>query len=125
MILDTCFLIDLMGGDEAAIVKLDEFATNGRPLSTSTITVTEVERGLEPDEFDRFRDVIADVDVVPYNRSMARRAADRLRSLDEKGTPIGAVDGMIAGTALERDGVVVTRNVSEFRRVEGIRVDPY
>lgn len=125
MILDTSFLIDLLGGDEAAIVKLDELVTEGRPLSTSTITVTEVERGLEPDEFDRFRDVIADIDVVPYDRSMARRAADRLRSLDAAGTPIGAVDGMIAGTALERDGVIVTRNVSEFRRVEGVRVVPY
>lgn len=56
---------------------------------------------------------------------MARRAADRLRNLDAGGTPIGAVDGMIAGTALERDGVVVTRNVSEFRRIDGLRVVPY
>lgn len=125
MILDSCFFIDLMGGDEAAIVKLDEVVGDGRPLSASAITITEVERGLESTELDRFRDVVADVDIVPYDRSMATRAASELRTLDGKGESIGAVDGMIATTALERDGVVLTRNVSEFRRVEGVRVVPY
>jgi len=32
---------------------------------------------------------------------------------------------MTAATALERDDGVATRNVSEFRRVDGVRVAPY
>ena len=114
-----------MAGDEAAEAKLDELVDEGRPLALSAVSVTEIERGLGVDGYDRFRAVISDVDVVPYDRAMAQRAATVLRSLDERGEPVGAVDAMVAATALERDDAVVTRNVSEFKRVDGLRVVPY
>ena len=125
MILDSCFVVDLMTGDEAAVAKLDELVAEGRQLSVSTLSVTEVERGLTDRECEAFDAVVRDVDVVAYDREMAHRAAGLLRSLDDDGAPVGAVDAMVAATALERDGVVVTRNVSEFRRVDGVRVVPY
>lgn len=125
MILDSCFLIDLMAGDERAVAKLDELVAESRPLAVSALSVTEVERGLTDDERTQFDAVVADVDVVAYDRAMARRAAGVLRALDADGSPIGAVDAMVATTALERDGAVVTRNVSEFRRVDGVRAIPY
>lgn len=114
-----------MASDEAAVAKLDEFVEERRPLSMSTLSVTEIERGLGPDEWDQFDAVVSDVDVVAYDRNVARRAASILRTLDGQGEPIGAVDAMVAATALERDGAVVTRNVSEFRRIDGVRVVPY
>ena len=125
MILDSCFLIDLMAGDAAAAAKLDELVDEGRPLALSAVSVTEIERGLGDDGYDGFRAVISDVNVVPYDREMAQRAATALRSLDERGGPVGAVDAMVAATALERGGSVVTRNVSEFRRLDGLQVVPY
>jgi len=125
VILDSCFLIDLMAGDGAAVAKLDELVAEGRQLSVSTLSVTEVERGLDTRERERFGAVVEDVDIAAYDRKMARRAASVLRSLDDDGAPIGAVDAMVAATALERDGSVVTRNVAEFRRIDGIRVVPY
>lgn len=125
MILDSCFLIDLMASDEAAAAKLDELVEESRPLSVAAVSVTEIERGLDAEGREQFTTVISDVDVVPYDREMARRAASTLRSLDDRGEPIGAVDAMVAATALERDGPVVTRNVAEFRRVDGLRVVPY
>ena len=125
MILDSCFFIDLMGGDEAAVAKLDELVINGRVLSVSSITVTEVERGMGDSRRERFDGLLRDVDVVPYDLTTSRRGADLLRSLDDRGEPIGTLDAMVAATALERDGAVVTRNVSEFRRIDGVRVVPY
>lgn len=125
MILDSCFFIDLMGGDEAAVAKLDELVIDGRVLSVSSITVTEVERGMGDSRRERFDGLLRDVDVVPYDLTTSRRGADLLRSLDDRGEPIGTLDAMVAATALERDGAVVTRNVSEFRRIDGVRVVPY
>lgn len=125
MILDSCFLIDLQEGDDGAIAKLDALVTDGRRLSVAAVTVTEVLRGLERAQRDNFDKVIAEMDVVPYDRDSAERAGSLLRILDERGEPIGAVDAMVAATALERDGIVVTRNVSEFRRVDQLRVEPY
>lgn len=39
------------------------------------------------------------------------------------GTPIGANDLWIACHALAEDAVLVTNNVREFERVEGLRLD--
>lgn len=125
MILDSCFFIDLMMGDEGAAAKLDALVAEGRRLTVSSITVTEVYRGLDADERAAFDGVISEMDVVPYGPDAAKRVATVLRTLDERGEPIGSVDGMLAATALEQDGIVVTRNVAEFRRVEPLRVEPY
>lgn len=111
--------------DESAAAKLDALVAEGRRLTVSSITVTEVYRGLDADERAAFDGVISEMDVVPYGPDAAKRAATVLRTLDERGDPIGSVDGMLAATALERDGIVVTRNVAEFRRVEPLRVEPY
>jgi len=48
----------------------------------------------------------------------------RIRSdLERKGTPIGANDMLIAAHALSLDAILVTDNVREFDRVEGLRVE--
>lgn len=46
MILDSCFFVDLMASDEGGVAKLDELVADGQPLSVSTLSITEVERGL-------------------------------------------------------------------------------
>jgi tRNA(fMet)-specific endonuclease VapC len=63
--------------------------------------------------------------VVPFDHRTARTAADLLRTLDDRGDPIGTLDALVAATALVRDDPVVTRNVSEFDRVDGLTVSPY
>lgn len=50
----------------------------------------------------------------------------RLRAdLEQAGTPIGANDLMIAAIARAHDLTVVTRNVDEFARVVGLRVEDW
>ena len=39
------------------------------------------------------------------------------------GTPIGFYDTLIAGHALALDATLVTNNVDEFSRVDGLRVE--
>lgn len=61
--------------------------------------------------------------LVPLDEQDAFRAAEiraRLRSI---GSPIGPYDVLIAGQALARDLTLVTRNIREFARVEGLRVE--
>jgi tRNA(fMet)-specific endonuclease VapC len=54
------------------------------------------------------------------------REAGRLRAhLAARGTPIGPYDTLIAGQALARGLVLVTHNVAEFARVEGLRVEDW
>ncbi|USZ67180.1 PIN domain-containing protein [Halorussus salilacus] len=126
MILDSCFLIDLMANDESAVAKLDELVETATPTSVSTLTVTEVGSGLRDEsERDEFDGILDRVDLIPFGVAESRRAAHLQRRLRSEGHPVGAIDVMIAATALEHGTGVVTRNVSEFRRIDGVRVSPY
>ena len=126
MILDSCFLIDLMAGDDGAIAKLDELTQQAVPVSISSLTVAEVGTGLrnerERERFDRLADQMT---VVAFEHRDGRRTARIQRELGAAGQQIGVLDAMIAATAIERSEPVVTRNVSEFNRVGDVRVSPY
>jgi tRNA(fMet)-specific endonuclease VapC len=43
--------------------------------------------------------------------------------LEKRGTPIGSLDTMIAAHARALGAVLVTNNVREFSRVEGLQVE--
>lgn len=124
MILDACFLIDLLADDAAAVAKLDEI--HDELLAVPTLTYTEVGIGLDPasEEGQRFEEIMDRVMVVPYDGDAARRVVDIQRQLRVQGSQLGAVEGMIAGMAVARDAPIVTRNVEEFSRTP-VRVTPY
>lgn len=124
MMLDACFVIDLLAGDEAAVAKLDEIADG--LLVVPTLVYTEVAVGIDPTTpaGEQFQRIMQDVTMVPYDAEAARRAVGIQRQLLETGDRVGAVDAMVAGIALARDDSVVTRNVEEFARTP-VTVSPY
>lgn len=124
MILDACFLIDLLAGDAGAVAKLDEITDH--LLVVPTLVYTEVALGLDPNSSGgtQFQEIMDEVTLVAYDAEAARRAVDIQRALQQEGTSIGAVDAMIAGTALARDEPIVTRNMSGFSRTP-VTVSPY
>lgn len=63
--------------------------------------------------------------LLPFDDSDARAAGEIRAELKRKGTPIGPYDLLIAGQARARGLTVVTRNVGEFRRVEGLKVEAW
>lgn len=126
MILDSSYLIDLMNDDDGAAAKLEEIADERRPTAISTLTVVEVGTGItNPSTRNQFDQLTDEMAVIPLNQSAAQRAVEIQRLLESEGKRIGNVDAMIAATALERNEGVVTRNLSEFRRVDGLSVHPY
>ena len=61
--------------------------------------------------------------VVGMDYASAKAAACVKHTLEVVGTPIGPCDQLIAGIALANDMTLVTRNVREFERVPGLRVE--
>ncbi len=53
----------------------------------------------------------------------ARCSADVRAQLAMQGAPIGPYDVLIAGQALSRDCILITRNTREFERVYGLRIE--
>jgi tRNA(fMet)-specific endonuclease VapC len=61
--------------------------------------------------------------ILPWEAAAAVEAARIKQDLAAKGTLIGGNDIMIAGHALAAECVLVTNNVREFARVDGLRIE--
>jgi tRNA(fMet)-specific endonuclease VapC len=97
-------------------------------IGISSITVAELDYGASKSRhaaknrlaLDQF---ISPLDVATFDREAAG-AYGRLRaSLEQKGTPIGSMDMLIAAHALSLSVKLVTNNTREFRRVSGLKVE--
>jgi tRNA(fMet)-specific endonuclease VapC len=59
---------------------------------------------------------------LPFTQIEAKTTAQIRAYLEQQGTPIGPMDTLIAGSALANQGILVTRNVDEFKRVPELEV---
>ena len=128
MLLDSTFLHDLVRGESAAIERLDELIEERTDVAVSTLTVFEVGAGLRGNA-ERYREqydeTLDEVSTLPFGTPEARSAVRIQHALLDRGERIGAVDVLIAGTAIAHSIPVLTRNVEEFERVEGLTVATY
>ena len=63
--------------------------------------------------------------VLPFDSAAAAHAAEIRADLERRGTMIGGYDLLIAGHARSRGLVVVTGNLREFKRVDGLRCEDW
>jgi len=63
--------------------------------------------------------------TLPFDGAAAAHTADIRADLKRQGRSIGAYDVMIAGHARSRGLVVVTGNLKEFQRVDGLRSEDW
>ena len=71
---------------------------------------------------DSVRMIMAQVDVEPFDARDMMAAARRRANLKRRGLPIGPYDVLIAGQALARGWTVVTANLREVSRIDGLKV---
>ncbi len=73
-------------------------------------------------EIDQLQALLDRVRILPLGLDEAQ-AAGRVRArLEQEGASIGLLDSLIAGTALHHGATLVTHNVRELGRVEGLKV---
>ena len=106
------------------------FNENSDGLCISTIVLTELLHGAaksaRPIENRRaVEDFAARLEVLPFDEAAAVHAADIRAALERKGEVIGAYDLLIAGHARSKGLAVVTGNLGEFGRVEGMRCEDW
>lgn len=66
---------------------------------------------------------VAHLAVFAWDAQAAEHYADIRAFTERAGTPIGAMDLMLAAHARSRDMTVVTNNTRHFAKVPGLRVD--
>ncbi len=108
----------------------ERFNADAEALCISAVVLTELLHGAaksaRPDyhrrEVERFA---ARLEVLAFDEAAADHAADIRASLERQGRPIGGYDLLIAGHARSRGLVVVTGNLAEFQRVDGLRCEDW
>lgn len=126
--LDTDLCINVLRHRPAAL--REKFNAEADGLSISTIVLMELLHGAAKSqrpietrrEVERFA---ARLEILPFDTDAAAHAADIRAALERKGQGIGGYDVLIAGHARSRGLVVVTGNLREFRRVEGLRCEDW
>ena len=63
--------------------------------------------------------------VIEFDKEDARQAGQIRALLRSRGMPIGPYDVLVAGQAMARNMILVTRNAGEFGRVPGLRVEDW
>ena len=64
-------------------------------------------------------------EIVPLEDSMLLTYAEIRAALELNGQKIGANDTVIAATVLAKNGVLVTNNVKEFGRIDGLNIEDW
>jgi tRNA(fMet)-specific endonuclease VapC len=128
MILDTTFLIDLYrearrGGEGPAAAFLS--AHLEEPAQLSIVTVGEFAEGFPPTEHTLCADLLRHYSFLDITEAVAWQYAAVSRKLRERGERIGDNDLWIAATALVHGSPLVTRNRSDFRRIEHLQILSY
>lgn len=108
----------------------ERFNTEADGLCISTIILTELLYGAEKSDRPalnrtKVEQFAARLEVLSFGPEAAAHAADIRADLERKGTPIGGYDVLIAGHARSRGLIVVTGNLREFSRVEGLRCEDW
>ena len=94
------------------------------------IVLFELELGIAKSSSPRKRisqlkDFTALVNVIPFGPAEAKAAAQIRAKLEKKGIPIGPYDVLIAACAKANNLILVTHNLKEFKRIEGLRVEDW
>jgi tRNA(fMet)-specific endonuclease VapC len=66
---------------------------------------------------------LAPLEILPFDEAALWAYGDLRAKLERKGTPIGALDTMIAAHALSQKSTLVTNNTREFARVPGLSLE--
>lgn len=127
-LLDTNLCIRVLR-DRPAVLR-ERFNRDADALCISTIVLAELLHGAEKSarpvenrhEVERFA---ARLSVLPFDAEAAAHAGEIRAALERRGLAIGGYDVLIAGHARSRGLVVVTGNLREFERVEGLRCEDW
>jgi tRNA(fMet)-specific endonuclease VapC len=105
---------------------LAKFNENAGALCISSITMAELYHGAEKSEqcarnMAIVEDFISRLDVLHYGEKAAAHYGDIRANLEKRGSIIGVNDLHIAAHARSESLILVSNNLKEFDRVEGLR----
>ena len=127
-ILDTNTLIYFFKGLGGVAGTL--FSKEPANIGIPAIVIYEIQTGIAKSTSPRKRkqqlkSLTEAVAILPFSIEEAKASATIRSRLEQKGTPIGHYDVLIAGTTMAHKGTLVTHNLTEFKRVKGLKTEDW
>lgn len=106
--------------------KFDSIPTN--EICISVVTYAELQYGVERSSSKKMNqevvdDFISHLTVLSWDMDSAQQYGKIRSNLEEKGTPIGNMDLLIAAHALSQKCTLVSNNLREFNRVKDLKYE--
>lgn len=125
--LDTNALIELVNRRRQGVLRaFDAALARGDEMLVSVLAAYELRFGARfsgrRGEVDAVETLLAQFPIVPFTEADAEGTTQVRLALEAVGRRIGAMDMLIAGQAINRSWALVTADVHEFGRVEGLQV---
>ncbi|AZO53244.1 MULTISPECIES: type II toxin-antitoxin system VapC family toxin [unclassified Mesorhizobium] len=125
-LLDTNAVIAVIKGDASLLALLKQHTP--QDFALSAIVAHELYYGAERSK--RRAENLARIEalqfpVLEFDREDARHAGEIRATLAALGTPIGPYDALIGGQARARSLILITRNVREFERINGLSIETW
>jgi tRNA(fMet)-specific endonuclease VapC len=129
VIFDTSEIINF----ERKAGSIEEMISSRRsePCAISVVTVAELLHGIERADSQARKlsrqafveRAIGFFPVIPFDTAIARIYARLWASLATQGLVVGTHDLIIASTALSLDYTIITSNMRDFGKIEGLKVE--
>jgi len=99
-------------------------------VSISTITLAELEHGVALSAYpekneDALSQFLTLINILPFSEKAAVHYGSIRADLQRKGTLIGQMDMLIAAHARANKLIIVTNNMREFARVDGLVIEDW
>jgi len=130
-LLDTNICIYIIKKSPEKVIKKLESIPNDKgknEIYLSSVTVSELYYGVEKSSqleknLEALKGFLTPFQIINFDHESAE-VFGRVRSdLERKGTVIGPYDLQIASIAIAHDLVLVTNNIKEFKRVDGLNLE--
>ena len=124
-LLDTNICIHFLGNEYNIKEKIEKAGLENSLVSE--ITIAELKFGAENSQNKEknkktIDDFLKKFPIIPIFNSLDIYAKEKAR-LRKKGQPLDDFDLLIGATAISNDFILITRNVSDFKRMDGIEVE--
>jgi tRNA(fMet)-specific endonuclease VapC len=125
-LLDTNICIYLIKGNFPSVVsRFKQCAMTD--IGVSAISVAELEFGIAKSGLAKNRITLdrwlMQIQQFPFDNAAAKAYGVLRAQLQSKGTPIGSLDMLIAAQAIALQVTLVSNNLREFTRVQGLKVE--
>ncbi len=126
-LLDTSILIEILRNNPTVLARLGTATSAGHDVQINALSYYETRRGLldihraaKLRKFDTFCRVFG---IVYLDQAALDKASEIYSDLKKKGQLIEDADILIAAIALTNNAMLVTDNVSHFKRVAGLKLE--